>query len=103
MNDKNKLEMEQLRTMLRMQGIFSLREVRDVFIERSGNITVNQYAEYKPLVVQDMGLEQREEDPTVLMIDEGQIEQEVLESIGKTKEWLSSEMEHLGHVNLKSI
>lgn len=29
--DKNLLEMEQFRTMLRKQGIFSLREVRDLY------------------------------------------------------------------------
>ncbi|WP_232319218.1 YetF domain-containing protein [Sporosarcina ureae] len=101
--DKNQLEMEQLRTMLRMQGIFSLREVRDLFIEPGGNISVNQYAKYKTLTVQDINLENREEEPSVLLIDEGQIEKEVLDFIGKTEAWLYAEMERLGHVHLQNI
>ncbi|PIC69496.1 hypothetical protein CSV77_13225 [Sporosarcina sp. P16b] len=100
---KNQLEMEQLRTMLRMQGIFSLREVRDLFIEPGGDISINQYAKYKPVAVQDMNLENREEEPTVLLIDEGQIKKEVLDFIGKTESWLYAEMEHIGHVNLQNI
>ena len=39
--DKNQLEMEQLRSMLRKEGIFSLREVRDLYIEPGGDMTVN--------------------------------------------------------------
>ncbi|AMQ04997.1 DUF421 domain-containing protein [Sporosarcina psychrophila] len=101
--DKNQLEMEQLRTMLRKQGIFSLREVRDLFIEPGGDISVNQYAKYKTVVSQDINLENAEEEPTVLLIDEGQIKREVLGLIGKTEAWLYSEMERLGYVNLESI
>ncbi|PID24073.1 DUF421 domain-containing protein [Sporosarcina sp. P7] len=101
--EKNQLEMEQLRTMLRIQGIFSLREVRDLFIEPGGDISINQYAKYKPVAAQDMNLENREEEPTVLLIDEGKIKKEVLDFIGKTEAWLYAEMERLGHVNLQHI
>lgn len=101
--DKNQLEMEQLRTMLRMQGVFSLREVRDLFIEPGGEISVNQYAKYKTVARQDINLENSEEEPTVLLIDEGQIKKEDLDLIDKTEAWLYSEMERLGHVNLQSI
>src|SRR5690606_26055984 len=34
--ERNHLEMEQLRTMLRQQGIFSLKEVRDLYLEPGG-------------------------------------------------------------------
>lgn len=101
--DKNQLEMEQLRTMLRRQGIFSLREVRDLFIEPGGDITVNQYAKYKPVANEDMNLEKAEEEPSVLLIDNGQIKDEMLDIINKTEAWLKSEMERLGHVNLRRI
>jgi uncharacterized membrane protein YcaP (DUF421 family) len=32
----NHLEMEQLRTMLRLEGIFSWREIKDLYSETSG-------------------------------------------------------------------
>lgn len=42
--DKNQLEMEQLRTMLRTQGVFSLREVRDLYIEPGGEISISMHS-----------------------------------------------------------
>ncbi|WP_172369002.1 DUF421 domain-containing protein [Sporosarcina jiandibaonis] len=101
--DKNQLEMEQLRTMLRMNGIFSLREVRDLYIEPGGDITINQYAKYKGVTNGDMKIKIDEEDPTVLIIDDGQIKEDALDSIGKSKQWLKSELEQLGYVNLKEL
>lgn len=68
--DKNQLEMEQLRTMLRQQGIFSLREVKDLYIEPGGEISINQYAKFKAVTAVDLKLELEEEDPSVLLIDE---------------------------------
>ena len=101
--DKNQLEMEQLRTMLRKQGIFSLREVRDLFIEPGGDMTVNQYAKYKPVVNEDIYIEKVEEEPSVLLIDKGQIKREMLDFINENETWLNSEMERLGHTNLQKI
>ena len=101
--DKNQLEMEQLRTMLRQQGIFLLREVRDLFIEPGGDISINQYAKYKPVTSQDINLENAEEEPSALLIDEGKINWEVLDFIGRSEAWVHSEMERLGHANLKNI
>ncbi|QUW22533.1 DUF421 domain-containing protein [Sporosarcina sp. Marseille-Q4063] len=101
--DKNQLEMEQLRTMLRMHGIFSLREVRDLYIEPGGEISINQYAQYKGVTNEDMKLKIDEEDPTILLVDEGQIKEDALDSIGKSKQWLKSELEQLGYANLKEL
>ncbi|GKV57450.1 DUF421 domain-containing protein [Sporosarcina sp. NCCP-2222] len=94
--NKNQLEMEQLRTMLRQQGIFSLREVKDLFLEPGGDISINQYAKYKPVTCGDLDINKREDSPSVLLIDEGQIQQEVLHAIGKTELWLRQELTREG-------
>ncbi|MFS0574044.1 DUF421 domain-containing protein [Sporosarcina sp. 179-K 3D1 HS] len=101
--DKNQMEMEQLRTMLRQQGIFSLRQVRDLYIEPGGDISINQYAAYQPVTIQDLQLEKEEEEPTVLLVDEGQVKPEVLEFIGKTEDWLRDQLEKLGHREIRTI
>lgn len=101
--DKNQLEMEQIRTMLRAQGIFSLREVRDLYIEPGGEISINQYAQYKGVTNEDMKLKIDEEDPTILLVDEGQINEDSLEQIGKSADWLKSEMEQFGYTELKEL
>ncbi|MEK3934860.1 DUF421 domain-containing protein [Sporosarcina sp. FSL W7-1349] len=101
--EKNQLEMEQLRTMLRQQGIFSLREVRDLYIEPGGDISINPYAAYQPVTLQDLNIEKAEEEPSVLLVDEGEIKPEVLEFIGKTEDWLRSELQKLGHRAMRDI
>jgi uncharacterized membrane protein YcaP (DUF421 family) len=101
--DKNQLEMEQLRTMLRINGIFSLKEVRDLYIEPGGEITINRYAKYKPVTNEDMKLKIDEEEPTILIVDEGQLKEDALDAIGKSEQWLRSELDQLGYGNLKEL
>jgi uncharacterized membrane protein YcaP (DUF421 family) len=101
--DKNQLEMEQLRTMLRINGIFSLKEVRDLYIEPGGEITINRYAKYKPVTNEDMKLKIDEEEPTILIVDEGQVKEDALDAIGKSELWLRSELNQLGYCNLKEL
>lgn len=101
--EKNSLEMEQLRSMLRQQGIFTLREVKDLFIEPGGEVSINQYAKYKPATIGDLQLDLPEEHPTVLLVDNGEIKEEVLEFIHKTKEWLLQELKQQGYNDIRQI
>lgn len=100
---KNQLEMEQIRTMLRQQGIFSLREVRDMFIEPGGQISINSFAKYKPVVADDLSIEKKEEEPTVLLIDEGEVKLEVLNAIGKSDRWLHEGIREKGFHHVEEI
>lgn len=100
---KNQLEMEQIRTMLRQQGIFSLREVRDMYIEPGGQISINSFAKYKTVVSDDLDIEKKEEEPSVLLIDEGEIKSEVLHAIGKSIQWLEKGISEEGYHNAKEI
>ena len=100
---KNQLEMEQVRSMLRHQGIFSLREVRDMYIEPGGQISINSFAKYKSIEAKDFDIETREEEPSVLLIDEGEIKPEVLNAIGKTEEWLKKGIKEEGYNNIHEI
>lgn len=100
---KNQLEMEQVRTMLRQQGIFSLREVRDMYIEPGGQVSINQYAQYKSVVAGDLGIEKKEEEPSALLIDEGELKPEVLNAIGKSEQWLLGEISEEGYHQVEDI
>ncbi|MFC5603424.1 DUF421 domain-containing protein [Sporosarcina koreensis] len=100
---KNQLEMEQIRTMLRQQGIFSLREVRDMYIEPGGQISINPFARYKSVVADDLDLNKKEEEPSVLLIDEGALKTEVLHAIGKSEQWLREGIGEEGYNNVKEI
>lgn len=81
--DRNKIEMEQLRVMLREKGVFSLKGVRDIILEPDGTPTVSMY-------------EDDEEDPTFLLIDGGNVKMRMLKMIGKDEEWLEDQLSDKG-------
>lgn len=101
--DKQNLEMEQLRSALRKQGIFSLREVRDLFLEPGGDITINKYAHFEPVKNGDIQTEANDQDPPVLFIDEGEIKDDVLAFVNKDRAWLLAKLSSLGYTNPKDI
>ncbi|MBS4178976.1 DUF421 domain-containing protein [Lederbergia citrea] len=100
---KNHLEMEQLRTMLRQEGVFSLREVRDLYLEPSGNISIKKFSSGEPPTANMLGLDVKDEGPSVLLIDEGKIKKENLSFAGKTTDWLQNELGKIGHPRLSEI
>lgn len=79
---RNGLEMEQFRTMLRENGIFSMFDVDDVRFETNGRITVS-----------------RRNDPpeSYLLVNGGRIVADALERSGKHERWLLRRLRRLGH------
>ncbi|MBS4210223.1 DUF421 domain-containing protein [Bacillus sp. FJAT-50079] len=100
---KNHLDMEQLRTMVRQQGVFSLEEVRDLYLEPGGNISIKKHISAEPPTAEMLKHHVKDEDPTVLLIDEGKIKIEILHFAGKTSEWLKNELKKAGHSNIEEI
>lgn len=100
---KNHLELEQIRQMLRQQGVFTLREVRDLYLEPGGTISVKKWNDYEPPAANTLGLEVEDDAPSVLLIDDGKIEEDMLQFIGKTKKWLLKNLAEEGHTNLEKI
>ncbi|MFC7365584.1 MULTISPECIES: DUF421 domain-containing protein [Bhargavaea] len=101
--DRNMMEMEQLRIMLRQKGVFSLREVKDLVIEPGGSVSINTYAKYKPATAADLNVEKPEEDPSVLLIDGGFVKEDMLELVGKNKQWLHDQLADQGYHDLDQI
>ncbi|MDF2068582.1 DUF421 domain-containing protein [Bacillus sp. Cr_A10] len=101
--NKNHLEMEQLRSALRKQGVFSLREVKDLFLEPGGDLTINKYIQYEPIKNGDFPTKATNQDPTVLLIDEGVVKEDILTYIGKDKKWLLTKLSEQGFTDIKKI
>ncbi len=100
---KNNLEMEQLRIILRQKGIFSLKEVKDIYLEPDGNFSVNMYVDYQPIVNSTFNIKNDEDPHNILLIDEGKIETTALKYIDRSVEWLSNEMLKLGITDMSEI
>ncbi|WP_050183292.1 DUF421 domain-containing protein [Domibacillus robiginosus] len=100
---KNHLDIEQVRTMLRKQGVFTLREVRDLYLEPGGDISVKLHTKSSSVTPDILGLTPEDEAPSTLVIEEGEIKEKELQSIGKTKEWLLRELKKENYSRIKDI
>ncbi|WHY58404.1 DUF421 domain-containing protein [Peribacillus simplex] len=101
--EKNHLDLEQIRTMLRKQGVFTLREVRDLYLEPAGEISVNLYTKAGSVTPDILGLNPDDEAPSILVIEKGQIKEEELQSMKKSKEWLMEELQKRNYKTFENI
>lgn len=85
---RNGLEMEQFRTLLRENGIFSMFEVDDVRFETNGQLTVST---------------RNSKSESYLFVNNGSILQSSLENAGKTEEWLRDNLNRLGYTDVNEL
>ncbi|WKA54295.1 DUF421 domain-containing protein [Planococcus shixiaomingii] len=100
---KNHLEMEQLRTMLRQQGVFSLREVKDLYLEPSGAISLKKFPEHSEVTPKMLNIQPKDEGLNFMFIDEGEVNEITLNYCGKNMAWLYEELGRKGYTKLKDI
>ncbi|UOQ84363.1 DUF421 domain-containing protein [Gracilibacillus salinarum] len=100
---KNKLESEQLRSMLRLQGIFSITEVKYAILEPSGDLSVMRKESDEAVTAEMMNIQPRETSLTHLVIDEGAIQKRTLDMIDKDEEWLRSLLKENGYDDISNI
>ena len=73
---------------LRSQGVFQLKDVKRAVIEQNGQF-----------IVVRMG----DENPKYPIITDGVVQTEILDTIGKSEEWLMSKLEEEGYDNVADI
>lgn len=73
---------------LRSQGIFQLKEVKRAVIEQNGQLIVVRIGD---------------ENPKYPIITDGVVQVEILETIGKTEEWLMAELNKKGFETVDDI
>jgi len=100
---KSKLELEQLRTLLRQHGIFSLKEVKYAYLETSGHLSVMKYPEFDAVTPAQLEVEPGHDEPSTLLVDEGRIEQKGLRMINKDEEWLRESLRREGYESIEDI
>lgn len=87
---RNKLEMEQLRALLRTSGCYSLQNAQHMIMETGGQISLTTF-------------DSQDETLSLLLIDEGHIEEKVLENHHLDKHWLTQELKQLGYRDIEQI
>lgn len=88
--NKNHIEMEQLRSMMRKQNCFSLKKAKYVILEVDGSISVMEQAE-------------ESNELSYLVVDESRVQMNTLESIGTDEIWLMNRLKEAGHQSIDVI
>lgn len=87
---RNHIELEQLRTIMRQEGCFSLRNVDQLIFEINGRGSIIRKTEVKDYL-------------SYLLIDEGEPEPKTLETLEKDEEWLTNCLNEEGFEELSDI
>ena len=82
------LSASEMALKLRSQGIFQLKDVKRAVIEQNGQF-----------IVVRMG----DENPKYPIITDGVVQTEILDTIGKSEEWLMAKLEEEGYDNVADI
>lgn len=85
---RNGLEMEQFRTLLRENGIFSMFDVDNARFETNGQLTVST---------------RNSKSESYLFVNNGSILQSSLDNAGKTVEWLKDSLSRQGYAELDDL
>lgn len=87
--ENNHFDMEQLRSMLRQNDCYSIYDAYYAILEVNGGLTVIK--------------KDQEEVLTFLLLEEGKIKLNVLNSINKDEKWLREELTEQGYHNIENI
>lgn len=90
---KAKLDINQLQSLIRQQGYFSLREVEYAIIETNGMISVLPKADFDTPKNSDMKIKADDPSLPINMIIDGEVVQANLKEAGLDEQWLKRELE----------
>src|SRR5690606_2408867 len=100
---KNKLDVNQVLSILRQNNVFSVREVKYGILEANGQISLLLKSKYQKPDKQDLNLPESPVDlPTSLIID-GEIIWDNLHELGFDQQWLDNQLTTNGYDNVKRI
>ncbi|WP_078381363.1 DUF421 domain-containing protein [Sutcliffiella halmapala] len=94
---KAKLDIDQLRHLLRSKGAFSLKEVEYAILETDGTVSVLKKYGYETPINQDLNLTPKKVNLPVPVISDGRILSENLMEQNLTEQWLLLEIKKLGY------
>lgn len=85
---RERISTDELLEMLRKKDVFSPSEVEFAILEADGELSVLVKRDYRAVRPSELWLHLPEEKEPIAVIMDGAILEDVLKSIGKTKEWL---------------
>ncbi|MFU0788576.1 DUF421 domain-containing protein [Virgibacillus proomii] len=100
---KNKLDINQLQSLLRAKDVFSLREVEFAFLETNGTVSVIKKPPYQTPNKQDMQVSPKEVNLATTLINDGEIIYDNLKEKNLTEEWLDHELQEQNYEQISDV
>lgn len=87
---------DDLLSLLREQGIFSISDVEFAVVEPSGRLSARKKSQHRALTPADLAIPTKYEGISVTLIGDGAIRHRNLALVGLTEDWLLSELKERG-------
>ena len=87
-----KIDMNEFLSMLRDKGYFVLDEVETVYLEQNGRMSVLPKSSKRPVTPFDMKLRVNRTRPEIVVVSDGKVLSDNLQSTGNNREWLDRQI-----------
>ncbi|MCY9374992.1 DUF421 domain-containing protein [Bacillus sp. T17B1] len=100
---KNKLDINQLQSLLRQKGCFSIQEVEYAILETNGMVSVLPKADFDKPTRKDMNLPTKDVSLPITLILDGEIVFDNLVEAGVDEQWLKQSLQQHGVEKVEDV
>lgn len=100
---KNRMNINQLQSLLRQSETFSIREVAYCYLEANGSLSILKKTKYQKTTQEDFNLASKPVYVPVTLIRDGEVLWDELTDIGFDETWLKSELSRQNLTEYKNI
>lgn len=100
---KAKLDINQLQSLVRQQGYFSLQEVQYAILETNGMVSVLPKSKNRPPTLEDLNIQTAETSIPITLIIDGEVLYGNLQEAGLNEQWLKKELSKQNFHSYKEV
>lgn len=100
---KSKLDINQLRHLLREKDVFSISEVEYAILETDGTVSVLKKSAYQTPTRKDLKLANQEVKLSMTIINDGELIEDNLREKNLNEEWLQEQLEKQGFTSIEEV
>ncbi|SFD74770.1 Uncharacterized membrane protein YcaP, DUF421 family [Paenibacillus catalpae] len=100
---RNRLDMHQVGMLLREQGVFTVREVAFAVFEPNGSLSVMKKPGEEPPTRAELQVQEQKAGLPRILIEQGTLQRAELKEIGRSEEWLQSQLAEQGVDSIKAV
>lgn len=100
---KNRMNLNQLQSLLRQSETFSVREVAFCYLEPNGSISILKKPQYQKTTLEDFNIQGKPAYVPVTLIRDGKVLKDELTDLGFDESWLKNQLQSQNVYNYKEV